>query len=295
MKLTVSSENRLSGVTLEQTAEPTMSPNISVGMRHLNLSTTYKEEWANALSRLLNIVPKLTQQTYATATNTSLTYYPGHKYGLAGTTNVRAVDGTIEPFGKSSTDATAGIKWTYAHINVNYETMPLSYVDHLIEESWDPIIEFVTMPSRKLYWDASQADPLKNDESPARQVHMSRWSYTIRGLRGLPVDLGQLQGAVNSVAMYSPTYDLTFPVGTVLFKAPHIAPSQSNMGYNLLDITWEFVVREEYSDAGVAQTGTWNKGYKAGTRLGQTIYDDAGAEFAQYASEDIGSLLLVEV
>ena len=295
MKLTVSSENRLSGVTLEQTAEPTMSPNIAIGMRHLNLSTTYKEEWDNAVGRLSNIVPELSQTTYSTAAATHLLYHQGHRYGLGGNTNVRAVDGTIEPFGQSSEDATAGIKWTHALIAVNYETAQQNPVRQLIEESWDPVIEFVTMPSRKLYWDASQAVPLKNDEAPGRQIHMSRWSYTVRGLSGLPWDLQFLQGAVNTKEMYSPTYQLTFGIGTVLFKAPHIVPSQSNTGTDKLDVTWEFVVREEYSDAGVAQTGTWNKGYKAGTRLGQTIYDDAGAEFAQYASEDIGSLLLVEV
>jgi len=282
--------------TIEQFADPDASPSASYTSRSGDLVATYKVSWATYQTVVQSLLPQRSSPGFLSgAANTyRLKYSLGHKYfgAASGFPNLRCYKVDVNPFGQSANagQSSGGITWTYAILTAFYRTEPIVHLAQLYEESMDPAFETSTMPARALWWDAGATDKVQPDEAPTRLQQLLRWSYTIRGMPSLPTDLKSYQGFINTVEMISPTYNLTFPAGTVFFRAPHIIPSISMMGDRLFDVTMEFIGKLEG-----ATTDTWNKVYKAGEPALQPVYKAGGGLFEQFTKANLNDLLLALV
>lgn len=293
MKVVINAVDRAG--TVEQFADPDASPSASYTSRSGDLTAVYKVPWSTHLTTVANLLPQRSAPGFlsGTANTYKLKYSLGHKYfgAASGYPNLRCYKVDVNPFGKSGSagQSSGGIGWTHAVLTASYRTEPTIHLAHLYEESMDPAFETSTMPARALWWDAGgTTNKVQPDEAPTRLQPLLRWSYTIRGMPSLPTDMKSYQGFINTSEMTSPTYNLTFPAGTVLFRAPHIIPSISMMGDRMFDVTMEFVGKMEG-----ATTDTWNKVYKAGTQGLQPIYKAAGGGlFEQFSNANLNDLLL---
>ena len=139
--------------------------------------------------------------------------------------NLRAVKARIRRFGGSSaaeTHADGGhsklINHSDADVEIDY--VPQAWrIEGLVEETFDPSIEFLTVPNRKLYWDAGQTLELKTDEAPGVIISQATWIYTLKGWPHLPAIVagGALEGRINQYDVDSLRYSMTFPARTLLY------------------------------------------------------------------------------
>jgi len=293
MKVNINRTDRAG--TLEQEGEPNASPTAQYTMRGADLEAVYRVSHASSFQTVQNLLPRLQSTGYSAtgvAATATLDYSLGHSYfgNATSEANLRCYKVTTEPLGQSAAGGDGGITWDQTRLRAYYRSEPIEReIGSLEEESMDPAFEIRNMPHAGLFWDAAgTATPLKPEETPKWIQQLIRWSYTIRGLPGLPSDLLSYQDTINSAAMTSPTYNLTFPIGTVLFRAPHIVPSMGMMGAKLFDVTMEFLAKPEG-----AATGTWNKEVKAETSTLQTIYKSGGGgAFTRYSEKNLNDLLL---
>ena len=284
---------------LEEEASPNASPQISLSLDNKQVNIIYlihesgtgtQDAVQEATDTVRELVGEIEGQlTGVTAADFSIKFTQPHSYapitGKVGQLGIVCDQATVQPWGQSGSSPG---EWSEARIQAHYQGRPTDPLTWLIDESMDSTVDFRTIPNRKLYWDLANSLPLGRDESPGRQIQLMRWLYTIKGLPSLPTDIFSLQGKINSAAMTSPTYGQTFPIGTVLFKAPVIVPTVGMNGTRTFDVTWEFLARPEGSTE-----DTWNKGYRAGTVGLQTIYNSSGV-FEQYTKTTIQDLLLVK-
>jgi hypothetical protein len=287
MKVTILTNGTKS---LEQIAEPQKSPLFTFTPYGSEGNATYKEPWATSGTTINDMLEVMQLTNSGAASGYAVSFKPGFLYAAAPNVPFRCDRIDTEPFGQSSSAATnqGGIQWPFLLLHAHFVISRADPYYNLFEESMDSSVEYRTTSNRTLWWDALHVtNPVERDESPGRLVQLRRWSYTIRGLPSLPTDLNTYNNTVNTVAMKSETYGETFPVGTVLYKAPHVTPTTGQAGEQRFDVTQEFHIRLEGST-----TGTWNKAYRAGYVDLQTVYTGAGAEFKQYGEKNLNNLLL---
>lgn len=191
---------------------------------------------------------------------------------------------SIRPAGLSGPGGgnTSIASWSHANLTAHYSVFPKNGLFYLIRENFTPVLQFLTRPGRLLYWDSAKTKQLGNDEAPGLLISQGEWSYTIKQMPYIPEYVYTLQGKVNSVAMSSPTYSRTFPVGTILYNAPEITDYVGFSGEPQFDITLKFAYN----------ASTWNLFFKAGAVTPQKIYDSSGSEFKQYPEANLNDLLL---
>ena len=90
----------------------------------------------------------------------------------------------------------------------------------LVSESIEPWTEFITLPGRRLYWDAAHTKPLGDDVNPGMLVRGVNWVYTIYQVNTLLPAYFSLIGKVNSTLLNSKTLNVDFKPGTLLFNPP---------------------------------------------------------------------------
>ena len=288
MKVTLNTADRFGAITFEEEALPEASPTLSLSNESGEARHIYIVDFENQAAAVAALLPKI---SYAEDSFESVTYAAGHLSFTYAALNMRCVRVEVEPVGKSTFAAGNNkfLTWAKARLRATYKPAPETLKSLLYEESLDPSIEFVTMPHRKLYWDAAgTAEPIGRDEAPGRAVQIMRWGYTLKGMLSLPATVFTNQGMINSVAITSLTFKRTFPIGTLLYRAPNITPSIGRYGHSRFNITLEFVARLE----GPTEN-TWNKAYKAATAALQPLYSAAGGGvFSQYTAADLRDLLI---
>lgn len=182
---------------------------------------------------------------------------------------------TISGFGKPS-DSISGLQidYTYARLQVTYEVPQFDFSTDvgdqvLVEERLSGFAEFLTLPSRQLYWDASQAEPLALDESPGKLVRGAEWNYTILQVPTLPAGLFDLIGKTNTSAVVSQTLNVMFAAETLLMGPLDPTRFITVNGAS----AWKLPISISYKPQG------WNKYFRAGNMTTpQSLYNAAGTE-----------------
>lgn len=149
------------------------------------------------------------------------------------------------------------------------------------EEEIDAAGEFLTLPNKKLYWDASQEDPIENAEAPGLLVPILSWSYSFSEDDSIPSSVKDAVGKVNSGSMSSPSLGLSFGAEEVLFHKLRVMRRTFSDGSTQSDVTLQFLIRNH----------SWNKFFKSATQSAQAIYDDSGSVFKPYETVNLASLL----
>ena len=286
-------------ITLQEQAEPSPSPVFDMSMQRNECEATYlitdsNNAMEDAITLANDLLPQMIGLNDDTAADYLLSYKSAHRYqnninGANRDMNLRCDRVSVEPWGKTNDEG--DFLWTSARLKAHYTgQVSTRAFSPVLTESIDPVVEFVTRPNRKLFWDGAAAVPLNRDESPGTLVQLLRWSYTIKGLPGLPGDIIPMQGLINDAVMTSDVYKMSFAIGTVLFKTPMIVPTVGMNGADAFDVTWEFLARP----VGLLEN-TWNLAWRAGFVDPQEVFDDNGVQFNQYKTTNLSDLLLVLV
>lgn len=204
----------------------------------------------------------------------------------------------INGFGKSDkgagdTPTSPQISYSHARLHVTYTSVPEADIDILVEETMDPTAEFLTLPSRKAYWDNAQEEPLSKGEAPGLLLKSFEWTYKINQCPLVPAAAFDLVGKVNSDAIWSRKFNHTFPAETLLYTPPELTEFHDFSGQAL----WEIVYKFNYKPLG------WNLFYRGGASgpdgetyndvfYPQVIYDNSGKVIKGYDAAPFADLFL---
>ncbi|KKL61855.1 hypothetical protein LCGC14_2191110 [marine sediment metagenome] len=178
-------------------------------------------------------------------------------------------------------------------VRIHCETLPydLSGPYPLIQESYAPSVEFVTLPTEgtSLYWDAGQVTPIKDDERPGFLTRIGTWTVIYHHLAQADVDYlrsinaWDLIGTVNIAKRFSPRFQREFAEETLLLEGLTLTAETDSIGRNKHQMTLTIAERRN----------TWNKFIRAGQILPQPMYDSSGAVFKPYDVTPWGNLVPV--
>ena len=176
----------------------------------------------------------------------------------------------------------------YDHIELtaHYETAPDDPIELLVEERISPAVEFLTLPNNQLYWTAGSVDPLAEVETPSKMISMWEWEYTIRRLPEacLPANIDDHLGKINTVAMVSHKFGITWPISTVLYGDVRIDDGVTQWGGRTYNIAYKFLVKE-YS---------WQLFYRSSYQTPQIVRRPlALGVFSAYETANLTDLIFV--
>ena len=260
------------------------SPTENITPQNYTATRILRVTWSTAVGFVQEILGKVEDTGSNTIKYTLPQLYPHTIEGA----DLVATSASVRPFGKSTNaagDTTGVVEYAdqFGIVTVGYESAPDSRLRLLVEENLTPSVEFLTTPRTKLYWDAAQAVPLQTDEAPGQQVRMWEWSYKMKRMPFIPTGVLTKIGYVSTVELESQWYNLSdFATEQALYNGAEIEERTNWLGDSEYDITLSFSLRL-YS---------WNKAYQSGETVPQVIYDDAGAVFKAYPTEDLSSLVL---
>jgi len=165
-----------------------------------------------------------------------------------------------------------------AIVTVNYGVAPYRETEdqQLYSESWEGIIEFITLDHRAYRWgNGATGDALAPDEAPGMQVRSGEYVLTRYGLVTIPNTAG-LEGRVNNAVFSSKSLGRDFAAETLLFTPPTLDRSMSIIGTD----GWTVVQRLAYRENG------WNKFYRSTSGAYESIYVKGGAVIKPYPTAD---------
>lgn len=146
--------------------------------------------------------------------------------------------------------------------------------------------EFNTLPTEKLYWVAPTGEPgqpdydpgvpVKQVEAPGQLIRMLDWQITWKQMFSIPYDMLDWHATVNSVAHYSPKYNLVFEPETLLWGEPTVKPIFTADGRLAYEVSANLQFRY----------GTWNLFFRPGESEPSPIYDDANEQWHLYTPTD---------
>ena len=227
------------------------------------------------------------------AGGTMYDFHQGHRFPYKTKyQNLRATKARIRRFGGSTAalvHADSGHSKLINHSNADVEidyAPQMWEIMALVEETFDPSMEYLTHSNRKLYWDAGQADELKTDEAPGVIVHQATWVYTLKRWPHIPsiVAGGSLEGKINQYDVDSLRYNMTFPARTLLYIAPDMTETIDYTSKPIHRLTYQLL----YKDT------EWNKSYKAGSFTPAIIYNADGTQEKTYQEADLRQLFIEE-
>lgn len=92
-----------------------------------------------------------------------------------------------------------------------------------IHESIAAASEFITLPTKNLYWGkGGSSEPIDSFDAPAKVATILEWIYQVSGATYIPAGLNTYPGFINSAAVKSISLNYTFPEGTLLCGNPEI-------------------------------------------------------------------------
>ena len=143
------------------------------------------------------------------------------------------------------------------------------------EESIEPVVEFITLSSRNLFWDQAQTVKVGEGERPGRLRLLVNWIFTDEFVGTIPSTVLSLLGKVNDAQLIAPRFGLTFGPETLLYNPPRLSRQFNDEGERAWQIRYSFT----YNPDG------WNTFYKDGTNQAQPIYDENGQQVKPYTPE----------
>ncbi len=114
-----------------------------------------------------------------------------------------------------------------------------------INESIREVSEFVTVPTKGLYWyvDGIHNEAIDEFDAPGKINKLLEWTYQIRHAYEVPTDAFLCYGKVNLYSVYSRSLGYWFQPQTLLCGAPDITKERTFNG-NWYDITLKFSVKQ---------------------------------------------------
>jgi hypothetical protein len=195
--------------------------------------------------------------------------YPGFAAALVGQVEIAPLSAGI------AAPLEEGNCYAEAVLTVRYEVP-----QELTQEAIQPTLEFQTVPSQRLYWDAAHTQQLGAEQAPA----LLRLSLAItrkrRQLVNLPQAFWELSGHTN---MNPVRFDRlgTFAAGHLLYQPgplDRVKISDGLLGY---DATLLFSFR----------AGGWNRFSQTGASAPQPIYLENGQYYQPYPNADFNLLM----
>lgn len=224
---------------------------------------------------------------YSKDTGFTVTSYRPHRYPAAShlfAQNI-SISGAGASGGSAAGDAAGNYNMTWAKADLSVEYLPRTVDDAdprtMVSESVEPNAEFLTLPSKLLYWDAAAKEPLGADEAPGLVVRMMNWVVTHHNVRSLHADFWELIGHVNDAAVESKTFGFTLAAETLLYQAPSLSREITTDGAQ----AWRVTVRFSYRPDG------WNLFFKAGSTTPVAVYDKNGTQQYPYTRSDFTNLV----
>jgi len=203
---------------------------------------------------------------------------------------------SIEPTGANSgSNGWNNAEYDYATVTARYRSAPEDDHEIIVHESIHPAMEYTTLPYRRpddelsaLTWDDADTLPVRDVEAPPKVVTLWEWEYAITRLPedSLPANIDEHAGKVNTVAMVSHKFDLTFAIGTVLYSDVFIEDGVTWWGDRYYNITYKFLWRPP--EAGEI---SWNLAWRGGYVHRQPIFIRGGGAFNRYQTADLTDLI----
>jgi len=135
----------------------------------------------------------------------------------------------------------AAIAYDTAILQVNYESVPDTAEEMLVEETFEPTAEFITVSNRNLFW--ADGAKVKVDESPGLILKGMEWVYKIKRFPIIPPNILDYLGKTNSAIVHSFKFNKDFEIGTLLFTPPELVEFTDFTGQSLWEITYRFSVK----------------------------------------------------
>ena len=113
--------------------------------------------------------------------------------------------------------------------------------DIFVTENIEPSVEFLTIPTEKLFFDATATTAI--DVSPSLILVAADWIYTLHNLSAIPEGTFDLIGNTNREQHQSNKFNRTFEPETLLYNLPTLDPRINADGKQLYTITYRFTHR----------------------------------------------------
>ena len=168
-----------------------------------------------------------------------------------------------KPFGRVAgvPSDTRFANYDYSLMEVTYEvaTRLASSVYGFItlSETTKDITEFVTLPTKNLYWGTGGAkEAIDRFDAPAQVNYGLEWTYTITGAYRVPPHLFDYVGFTNSRLIYIKHLMMPCYPGTLLYTEPAVV-KQETFGGTIYRITLRFLHKDN-GLVGVGLYAGWN-------------------------------------
>ena len=169
--------------------------------------------------------------------------------------NLMAMNVVVKPFGRvSAVNADSRYaNYDYSILDVTYEVATRMRSDQygfitLSEEIRD-LTEFVTLPTKNLYWDTGgAAEAIEAFDAPGKMNYGLEWIYTISGAYRVPPEIFDYVGKINTVAILKGDIGQTFMPYTLLYAEPVVA-KETTFGGAIYRITLRFLHKDNGTPA----------------------------------------------
>ncbi len=193
----------------------------------------------------------------------------------------------------TSTSTAPKIKYTFAELTVEYRLINTATGSRgereSTQETLRPSAEFITLPGKQLYWDATQTELLTDEDAPGQLIRMMEWVYSIRPSVRISDQTLELVGNVNDIAIESG--EIITTSGPLIFEAETLLYPGPDLGRRVVgssNFSWRTEITMLWRKQG------WNN-FPRATSAGvvfQNIFDSTGAIFKPYVPADLSPLLV---
>jgi hypothetical protein len=197
---------------------------------------------------------------------------------------------SMQPYSHDDTPATENgtvLQCKEAQLTAIFKTFQGSSSSAVLyTENFNACAEFITLPNDGLYWDAGKTIPAAAGSSPAYQLRKAEYTYTRnKAPLTLPANVISYINCVNTNAITSRTFGVTFAVGTMLYHGPSLDEDRLADGQAALKVKMTFSIMSQL----------WNKFPHAGAAGSgiltfDTIYKGDGNPLKPYDSKPLEEL-----
>ena len=208
-----------------------------------------------------------------------------------------ACTATTKPFGQMSNVPGDARFADYPHciVEIGYRilesTLAAAYGQVSIRETLNDAGEFVTLPTKGLYWGTGgEKEGIDEMDAPGKVNKLLEWTVDIRGAVVVPANVWGHPGKINSAEITAPTIGVVFPPGTLLCGNPTIVKEVS-FTTTTYDITLRFLAKQ--NGTFIAPKG-WNffpRISAAGSTISYERITDGTDNKDFYASADFNDII----
>lgn len=219
-----------------------------------------------------------------------------HIYGIISNL-LTACTAATKPFGQMSQEPGDArfADYPYCRIEIGYKilesTLAAAYGQVSITETLHDAGEFVTIPTKGLYWGTGGGkEAIDEMDAPGKINRLLEWTIDIRGAVAVPAGVEGHPGKVNSVEEVSSSFGYKFPPGTLLCGNPTIVKEVS-FAATTYDVTLRFLAKN--NGTYVAPRG-WNffpRISAAGATVSYERITDGTDNKDFYASADFSDIM----